>query len=224
MERKLIKRRNRTFFTHIVTFSTRKCRPPDGTHFAQSRHVDNNGNYPSWNAPWRHRKNVCHEEEFLKVTKTLKSTPESLLISQIGARRPPSTPSVYERTCFDNAHFATFCKIGVCIPSGDGAKYRRHANTKWANPPRNICPYWRLRGTRSTVGVPNAGPRFDHLLAPHGPHQRGVGAAGFEAGSDPRGAHCLNSVNDALHSSTCVVAANAARPHGWCCENRKSCA
>ena len=70
----------------------------------------------------------------------------------------------------------------------------------------------------------NAGPRFDHFLAPRGPHRRGVGAAGFGAGRDPRGAHCRNSVNDALHSSTDVVAENAARPHGWCSKNRKSCA
>mgnify|MGYP000132592865 CR=1 FL=1 len=169
MERKLRKRQNRTFWTHIVTFSTRKCRPPDGAHFAQSRHADNNGNDPPRTAPWRHRKNVCHEEEFLKVTKTLKSTPESLLISQIGARRPPSTPSVYERPCFGNAHFATFRKRCVGMPSGDGAKDPRHANTKWANSPRKRGPSWRLRGTQSPVGVPTRAPDLTTSWHPAGP-------------------------------------------------------
>ena len=143
--------------------------PPDGPHFAQCRHVDNNGNEPPLECPLATPKNVCHEEAFLKVTKTLKSTPEPILISQIGAPRPPSTPSVYERPCFANAHFATFRKRCVGMPSGHGAKDPRHANTKWANSPRKRCPYWRLRGTRSTVGVPTRAPDLTTFWHPTGP-------------------------------------------------------
>ena len=104
-----------------------------------------------------------------KSGKTLKSTPESILISQIGAPRPPSTPSVYERPCFANAHFATFPKRCVGMPSGHGAKDPRHANTKWANSPRKRGPSWRLRGTRSPVGAPTRAPdltTFWHLAGP----------------------------------------------------------
>ena len=170
MERKLRKRQNRTFWTHIVTLSTRKCRPPDGAHFAQSRHVDNNGNVPFLECPPLDPEKRCATNgEFLKVTNTLTSTPESLLISQIGARRPPSTPSVYERTCFGNAHFATLRKLCVGMPSGDGAKDPRHANTKWANSPRKRGPSWRLRGTHSPVGVPTRAPDLTTSWHPAGP-------------------------------------------------------
>ena len=50
----------------------------------------------------------------IKVTKSPTSTPESLLISQIGAPRPPSTPSAYERPCGENAHVANVAL--VCPP------------------------------------------------------------------------------------------------------------
>ncbi len=170
------------------------------------------------------KKRVSHEEEFLKVTKTLKSTPESLLISQIGARRPPFTPSVYERPCFEHAHFRNISQT-----------LRWYALRSWRQRPSarqhkvgELTPQKRpvLALTRNTLTrrSANAGPRFDHFLAPRGPHRRGVGAAGFGAGRDPRGAHCRNSVNDALRSSTDVVAENAARPRGWCPQNRKPCA
>ena len=76
---------------------------------------------------------------------------------------------MYYVLCFGNAHFATFCKLCVCMPSGDGAKYRRHTNTKWAKSPRKRCPYWRLRATRSTVGVPTRAPDLTTFWYPTGP-------------------------------------------------------
>ena len=92
--------------------------PPMGPTLRNAGTSITMGMTPSWNAPWRPRKKLCHEEEFIKVTETLKSTPEFLLFSQMGARPPTSTPIGIRANMFCECiflqHFATFAF--VCPP------------------------------------------------------------------------------------------------------------